>query len=77
MGTSFIGEVSSDRLMSCPEGVENHLSAKRHGNRSLALTLCALWSKKDKLIHTQKLIEKKNWISKVNSRTNYLDRVRE
>ena len=30
VGISFTGEVSSDRLMSCPGGGESHLSAKRH-----------------------------------------------
>ena len=49
MGTSFTGEVSSDRLTSCPGGGENHLSAKRHGNRRFAPTLWALWPEKDKL----------------------------
>ena len=49
MGTSFTGEVSSDRLTSYPGGGENHLSAKRHGNRRLAPTLWALWPAKDKL----------------------------
>ena len=46
MGTSFTGEVSSDRLMSCPDGGESNLYAYRHGNRRLAPTL---WPEKDKL----------------------------
>ena len=45
--TSFTGEVSSDRLTSCPWVGENHLSAKRHGNRRLTPTLWALWPEKD------------------------------
>ena len=47
MGTSFTGEVSSNRLTSCPGGGEMQLSAKRHGNLRLAPTLWALWSEKD------------------------------
>ena len=44
MGTSFTGEVSSDRLTG-----ESHLSAKRHINWRLALTLWALWLEKTNL----------------------------
>ena len=51
MGTSFTGEVSSDRLTSCPGDGENHLSAKRHRNRILAPTLWALWPKKTTVTH--------------------------
>ena len=50
MGTSYTGEVSSDRLTSYPGGGENHLSATCHGNRRLTATLWALWPKKDKLL---------------------------
>ena len=48
MDTSFTGEVSSDRLTSCPGGGESYLSAKRHRNRRLAPTLWALWPEKTK-----------------------------
>ena len=48
MGTSFTVEVSIDKLTSCPEFGESHLSAKRYGNRRLAPTLWALWPEKDK-----------------------------
>ena len=49
MGTSFTGEVFSDRLTSCPEIGESHLSAKRHRNQKLATTLWALvMTRKDK-----------------------------
>ena len=46
MGTSFTGEVSSDRLTSCPGAGERHLSAKRHRDWRLAATLWALWPEK-------------------------------
>ena len=42
MGTSFTGEVSSDRLTSCPGDGESHLSAEHHRIRRLALTFKAL-----------------------------------
>ena len=50
MGTSFTAEVSRDRLTSCPENGESHLSAKRQGNLRLAPTLWVSWLEKDKFI---------------------------
>ena len=48
MGTSFTGEVSSDRLTSCRGDGESLLSAKHHRNLRLAPTLRALWLEKTK-----------------------------
>ena len=69
MGTSFIGEVSSDRLTSCPGHGENHLSAKRHGNRSLAPTLWALWPKKTNFFYTIQFVGTTQLVASIDLQT--------